>query len=96
MDRPRDFVVYILRCSDGSYYVGHTDNVELRLARHNSGRGAAWTAARLPVQLVYRESCDDQTSAVRRETQIKKWSRAKKESLIAGDLEKLRRLSKCR
>ena len=87
--------VYILKCSDNSCYVGHTDNLVQRLKTHNSGQGPVWTASRLPVKLVYQEKHDDQTLAIRRERQIKNWSRAKKEALIAGDLHKLKSLSKC-
>jgi putative endonuclease len=87
--------VYILKCSDNSYYVGHTDNPDRRLKTHNFGQGPRWTVSRLPVKLVYQEKHDDQTLAIGRERQIKKWNRAKKEALIAGDLQKLKSLSKC-
>ena len=96
MNEATTYFVYILLCSDGSYYVGHTDNIDLRIQRHIEGRGATWTAKRIPVNLVYQESYPDLKSAVRRETQIKKWSRAKKEALIAGDLNKLKILSRAR
>ena len=78
--------VYIVRCADGSLYVGHADNVSARIARHNSGRGAAFTAARRPVRPVYTESFPTTEAAVLREQQLKRWSRAKKEALAAGDL----------
>src|SRR5437870_1499133 len=78
--------VYILRCSDGSYYVGHTTDVEDRLAVHNCGRGAIWTARRTPVSLAYSEVVEDEDKALRREAQLKGWSRAKKEALIPRDL----------
>ena len=94
MERPGSFYVYVLLCSDESYYVGHTEDVDQRLKVHNEGRGSKWTAARRPVELVYQESVDDVASAVRREAQIKKWSRAKKEALIAGDRQRLKSLSK--
>lgn len=87
--------VYILKCADSSYYVGHTDNLDQRLKTHNSGRGPTWTASRLPVKLVYQEKHDDQTRAIKRERQMKKWSRAEKGALIAGNLHKLKSLSKC-
>ena len=87
------FVVYILRCSDGSFYVGHTEELDQRLAAHNAGQGAVWTAKRRPVELLYQEPFDDLESAVRREVQLKKWSRAKKEALISDDLERLKALS---
>ena len=87
------FYVYILKCFDGSYYIGHTEDVETRVEIHNAGRGAAYTRVRRPVVAVYREWQPDEGSAVRRELQIKNWSRAKKEALIRGDRDDLRRLS---
>lgn len=92
----RLFYVYILRCVDRTYYVGHTDNLEKRLAAHQSGRGARHTAARVPVELVYSETAPSRTQAIARETQLKKWSRAKKEALISADTTNLRRLSRSR
>ena len=89
----KQYFVYILRCSDNSYYVGSTEDLNDRLTRHNTGRAAAWTAKRRPVTLVYQESFDDPLLATRREAQIKKWSRAKKEALISGNLNKLKELS---
>lgn len=88
--------VYILQCSDGSYYIGHTDNLAVRIARHNSARAAKWTACRLPVKLAYSEPYETEGQAVARERQIKRWSSAKKEALIAGDTKALRVLAKRR
>jgi predicted GIY-YIG superfamily endonuclease len=88
--------VYILRCRDGSYYVGHTEDVPARVQRHQDGRGAAWTAARRPVALVFEEQHPSEAAAVTRERQIKKWSRQKKEALISGELANLKTLSRCR
>jgi len=88
--------VYILRCSDGSYYVGHTENVAARVQRHQDGTGAVWTAARRPVSLVFEEECPSEAEAVARERQIKRWSRQKKEALISGGLTALKALSRCR
>ena len=90
------FFVYILRCSDGSFYVGHTGDVEARVRAHNDGRGAAWTACRWPVQLVYNETCESEERAVARERQIKRWTHAKKLSLIRGDRAALKSLAKRR
>ena len=73
--------VYILRCSDGSLYVGGTDNLSSRLRRHNEGRGARHTATRGPVRLAYAEPHPDRSSALRREQQLKRWAVAKKEAL---------------
>ena len=84
--------VYMLRCADGSLYVGEADDVESRVARHQAGRGCAYTAHRLPVKLVYAEQCEDYLKARRRERQLKGWTRAKKEALIVGDFRKLKML----
>ncbi len=88
--------VYILRCSDGSLYVGYSACVEARVRAHNAGEAALFTRRRRPVMLVYRESHDGKLAAIRRERQIRRWSRAKKEALIRGDVELLRALSKRR
>jgi predicted GIY-YIG superfamily endonuclease len=77
--------VYILRCADTSLYVGLTNDVAARLARHNEGRGSVYTAARRPVSLVYSESHATRAAARQRERQIKRWTRAKKDALITGD-----------
>jgi putative endonuclease len=77
--------VYILRCRDGSLYTGCTNDLENRIEAHNAGKGAKYTASRLPVQLVYTESADSKSAAMQREIQIKRWTKAKKEALIAGN-----------
>lgn len=82
--------VYLVRCSDGSIYTGITDNVEARLKKHNSGKGAKYTAQRGPVSLLYSEMLEDQGSAMRREAQIKKWGKQQKENLVRG-ITKVRR-----
>lgn len=84
--------VYILRCGDGSLYVGHTADLAERVARHSAGRGAHHTALRLPVVLLYAEAAASKREAVARECQIKRWTRRKKEALAAGDLAALKRL----
>ncbi len=90
------FHVYILYCSDGSYYVGHTDQIEVRESQHNSGELGGWTKARRPVQLIWSEPFGDREDAFAAERQIKGWSRAKKEALIAGDWDLLSQLSRNR
>jgi putative endonuclease len=85
---------YILKCSDGSYYVGSAANLKDRVDRHNQGRGPSYTSKRRPVQLIYHERFNSLDDAVKRENQVKKWSRAKKEALIRGEKEKLKKLSK--
>ena len=78
--------VYILRCSDASYYVGHTNDLRVRLDEHQAGVAANFTACRRPVQMVYAEEHASGTQAERRELQLKRWSRVKKEALIRGQL----------
>lgn len=86
--------MYILKCSDGSYYVGSTTNLELRLAQHQAGVGAKHTKKRLPVELVYYEEYARIDEAFYREKQVQKWRREKKEALIRGAFDELRHLSK--
>jgi predicted GIY-YIG superfamily endonuclease len=76
------YFVYIVRCSDASLYTGLARDPEGRLAVHNSGKGAKYTASRLPVTLVYKEACESRSSALKRECEIKTWSRAQKEALV--------------
>ena len=87
------FYTYMLRCSDGSYYVGHTDHLEARIIAHQTGALAGYTAARRPVTLVWSEMFEERDQAFRAERQIKGWSRAKKEALIAGDFDRIRALA---
>lgn len=87
--------MYILLCSDGSYYTGSTTNLELRLAQHQSGEGANHTKKRLPVQLLYFEEFDRIDEAFYREKQIQGWSRSKKEALIKGQSDALKKLAIC-
>ena len=83
--------VYILRCADSSLYIGETDDIAHRVARHQEGRACPFTAKRLPVELVYQEQLVDYLAARRRERQIKGWTRRKKEALICGDMAALKR-----
>ncbi len=86
---------YILKCYDDSYYTGSTVDIERRLVQHQEGEGANYTAKRLPVCLVYIEIYDRIDEAFYREKQIQKWSRAKKEALIHGQIEELKKLAEC-
>ena len=86
--------VYILECSDGSYYTGSTTNLERRLEQHQVGEGAKYTRSRRPVRLIYSEEYDRIDVAFYREKQIQGWSRKKKQALIEGRLEELPVLSK--
>jgi putative endonuclease len=89
--------VYILRCADSRYYVRNYRGVDLatRVSEHNSGHFPdAWTHARRPVVLVWSTHFERITDAIAYEAQVKKWSRAKKDALIAGDFDRLKELSK--
>lgn len=77
--------IYILECSDGSYYTGSTIDLERRLEQHQNGEGANYTAKRLPVKLIYYEEYDRIDQAFYREKQVQGWSRKKKEALMNGD-----------
>ena len=74
--------VYILECADGSFYTGATNDLEHRLEQHQNGKGAKFIKGRLPVKLVYCEEFENVKDAFRREKQIKRFSRNKKEELI--------------
>jgi len=79
------FWVYILRCSDGTYYTGHTDDLEQRFAQHQAGSFPGYTHDRRPVELVFSEYFPTRADAIERELQIKDWSRVKKEALFRSD-----------
>ena len=87
------FWVYILQCSDGSYYTGHTDNLQQRVAQHQSGCCGGYTAQRLPVTLAFSQECITHEEALTAEQQIKGWSRAKKEAMMRGDWKEVSRLA---
>lgn len=76
------YVVYILRCGDGTLYTGITNDLPRRLKTHNAGRGAKYTRARLPVELAYAEEVPDKPAALRRELAIKAMTREQKLKLI--------------
>ena len=86
--------MYILECSDGSYYVGSTVNLERRLWEHNEGLGAKYTARRRPVKLVYTAEFDTIAEAYAREKQVQGWGRAKRSALIRGDYAALPELAR--
>ena len=88
--------VYILRCCDSSLYVGLTSRLAQRISEHRDGVGSVYTAKKRPIALVYWEEYDSEDAAIARERQLKGWTRAKKEALIAGDREQLKLLSKRR
>lgn len=76
------YFTYILKCADNTLYTGYTDDIEKRVFVHNSGKGAKYTRARLPVSLLYFEEFQSKSDALKREAQIKKLSRTKKLELI--------------
>ena len=89
--------LYMLRCADGSYYVGTTrDNLEKRIAEHQEGAFNGYTAYRRPVSLVFHQAFERIEDAVAAERQIKGWRRAKKEALIRGDYQVLPALARRR
>ena len=90
------YFVYILKCSDKSYYTGSTNNLERRLNEHNSGKYKGYTSTRLPVKLVYSQEFHDAKEAISNERKIKGWSRKKKEALINKDFDLLHKLSECK
>jgi len=87
---------YILKCADGSYYAGHTDNLEQRIAEHVAGISSGYTFTRRPVVLVWSQEFPTRHEALAAERQIKGWSRAKKEALIRGDWQEISRLARNR
>ncbi len=93
----KSYYVYIVECFDHSYYTGVTNNVDGRVWEHNNSTDeTAYTYSRRPVKLKYVESYQDINSAIEREKQIKKWSRAKKEALISGKENELSKLARGR
>ncbi len=84
------YYVYMLKCSDGSFYTGITNDVERRVAQHQSGWDrTSYTHERRPVKLVYQDDFANVDEAIAWEKQIKRWSRKKKIALILGDFEKI-------
>ena len=89
-----NFYLYILKCSDESYYIGHTDNIELRISEHNEKKHAGYTSRRLPVKLVFVQEFSTRDEAISAECKIKKWTRRKKEALIKSNWSLISELSK--
>ncbi|HEY0013452.1 MAG TPA: TrmJ/YjtD family RNA methyltransferase [Allosphingosinicella sp.] len=83
------FWTYMLRCSDGKYYVGHTEDLEARIASHQAGEIPGWTQKRRPVELVWSETFPTREEALTAERQIKNWSQMKKEGLISSDWDRV-------
>jgi LAO/AO transport system kinase len=90
----RPFHVYMLQCADGSYYVGHTDELERRVLQHQAGEAPGYTHDRRPVTLVWQQETATREEALAAELQLKGWSRAKKEALIGGDWRRVQALAR--
>jgi putative endonuclease len=88
------FWVYILRCDDGSYYTGHTENLEDRINQHHTGALGGYTATRRPLTLVFAQEGTTREEALSAEQQIKGWTRKKKEAMLCGDWAAVNRLSR--
>ncbi len=88
------FWVYILQCADGSYYTGHTDNLDNRIAQHQNGECDGYTATRLPVELAWPQEFVTREEALSAERQIKGWNRKKKEAMMRGDWVAVSRLAR--
>lgn len=88
------FWVYMLRCRDGSFYTGHTDNLDVRISAHQTGETGGYTASRLPVEIVYTQQFTTREEALAAERQLKGWSRKKKEAMLRGDWDEVKRLSR--
>ena len=90
------FSLYILQCSDGTLYTGHTDNLDERMRQHDVGKADSYTASRRPLQLLHAEEFETRYEALAMERKLKGWTKAKKLAYIAGDWDKLRLLAKNR
>jgi predicted GIY-YIG superfamily endonuclease len=88
------FWVYILLCGDGSYYVGHTSDLEIRLAEHRAGLKSEYTRKRHPLRLVFSQEFPTREEALRRERQLHTWGHAKKSALVRGDWAELKLLAR--
>ena len=87
--------MYILECSNATFYTGSTKDLERRIAQHQAGEGANYTKKHLPVKLIYYEKFDRIDWAFQREKQVQKWSRKKKIALMNGRLGLLHPLAEC-
>jgi predicted GIY-YIG superfamily endonuclease len=90
----QQFYLYILKCNDGSYYVGHTGNLDQRIAEHTTGSYSLYTSKRLPIEVVFVQMFPTRDEAFTMERQIKGWSRKKKEALIRNDWQELQKLAR--
>lgn len=81
----KEWALYILRCSDNTFYTGITNDLARRLKMHQAGKASRYTRTRGPVEMLYSEICGDRSSALIRECEVKEWTRVKKEALISGE-----------
>lgn len=84
----------MIKCADNTLYTGTTTNISRRIKEHNNKKGGSYTRVRLPVELVYKEPYPNRSQALKREEQIKRWSRNKKQALINHNKAQLTQLSK--
>ena len=87
------FTVYLLECADGTLYVGHTDNLDLRMHQHDLGIKGCYTSTRRPLRLFHAEAFETRYEAIVIERKLKGWSRAKKFAYVRGDWEEVHRLA---
>ncbi len=89
IENNKKWSLYILKCSDGSFYTGISNNLQRRLKMHQAGKASRYTRTRGPVEMLYSETCGDRSSALIRECEVKEWPRKKKEKFIkAGNGER--------
>jgi predicted GIY-YIG superfamily endonuclease len=88
------FYLYILKCINGAYYIGHTDNIEQRLSQHHLGAiNGCYTQSRRPLELLYVQDFPTRDAAFHAERQVKGWSHKKKEAFIKGNWEEIKTLN---
>ena len=92
----KPFFTYMLRCADGSFYVGHTDDLDYRIAQNEHGQIEGYTSSRRPVMLVWSSEFTTRIEAIEAERKLKGWSRAKKQALIDGDWQRISKLARNR
>jgi len=85
MEICKPWSLYILKCGDGTFYTGITNDLERRFKMHQAGKASRYTRSHGPVEMLYSEPCGDRSSALIRECEVKEWPRGKKEKLIAGE-----------
>jgi predicted GIY-YIG superfamily endonuclease len=89
-----EFTLYILECFDGTFYIGHTDNLNQRRAQHDQGNGCVYTSTRRPLKVLHTEGFETRYEALTMERKLKGWSRAKKLAYMAGDWKAVGTLAK--